>query len=281
MISLSEHVSYLPMGENDRPNIGFVDGKKGFLIIDSGNSKRNATEFMMQTGIQKTSKPGSVVITHYHWDHTAGAAYFPFPEYSGVYTKKKLIEMHQIDWSEAEITERFCKKQLSEWSYKNMIREIKENKLTFYFRIPDHIVGKRRVWDLGDIHAIYQQITSCHCAEQYFVLIPEEKILFIGDILWPNMEGINEQWYYNLEQFIELKKELEKFNVQVYVDAHAEPIMREKLLLWMDKIIFLMEQMKIFPGKELKWYLNHLPAQLKHVLLEYDKDVYQACLQCK
>lgn len=281
MISLSEHVSYLSMGENDRPNIGFVNGKKGFLIIDSGNSKRNVTEFMIETGIEKTSKSGSLVLTHYHWDHTAGAAYFPFPEYCGVYTKKKLMEMHQVDWSEEEVTERFCKKQLSEWSYQNMTREIKENKCSFHFRIPDHIVEKRQVWDLGGIHAIYQQISSCHCAEQYLVLIPEDRILFIGDILWPNMEGIKEEWHYNLDQFIELKKELEEFDVQVYVEAHAEPIRREKLFLWMDKMIFLMERVKIAPGKELEWYLSQLPAQLEQVSLEYDKDVYQACLQCK
>ena len=77
---------------------------------------------------------------------------------------------------------------------------------------------------------------------------------------------------------MKLKTTLHGFDTKVFIESHAEPLTRQKLFLWMDKMLFLMKLEKEVSKKEVIWYLEQIPNKWKHVMIGYEQDIYQAIL---
>lgn len=68
---LTDRVFYTMLSkESDRPVLGYINGQKYSLMVDSGNSKNHVDLFNEAVRNEGLRKPERIVITHWHWDHT-------------------------------------------------------------------------------------------------------------------------------------------------------------------------------------------------------------------
>src|SRR5262245_46325499 len=75
---VSPHVYIIPDNSVPRvPNIGFVIGERGILVIDTGLGPRNGSAVLEVAKKLGGSRALYLVITHFHPEHDLGAQAFP------------------------------------------------------------------------------------------------------------------------------------------------------------------------------------------------------------
>lgn len=279
LIQISRHCSYLEYGENDRPNIGLVMGEDSYLVIDSGNSEENARLFL--EAFSSDNKKGFLLLTHNHWDHICGGAYLPIPMIASFDTYRKILSFKERRWNEDGILSAFSEGIIANFTKNNMLSEYKlaKNK-DFEIRLPDICLSGELIFNLGKCTCSYRPVTSCHCQGQYVLFVEEDKILFLGDILWPNMDSNESGWFYDYEVFEKMTEEVLSYDAETFVESHASPIGRNKLILWFQKMKFLMESVK-FNHLNITDSIDKLPENLKEISFGYDNLILSAIENCR
>lgn len=275
---MSEHVGYFEYGENDCPNLGYVEGSEKLLIIDGGNSKYNAKLFLEKIKNKRKNKKLLLFLTDYHWDHVCGAKFIPAKLVAGEGISEKIKEMQKRNWQKPSLVKMVKEDDISQWACDSISSEQLIRKEKLYFKEPDIVVNDKMMILLDNMTCIYEPIVSGHAETDYVLYVMEEKIVFIGDVLWPNIDSREEHWSYNYTNFKAMRDKLLSYDAQWYVEAHGEPISREDLELWMDKLLYLMEKGKEQNVENVSDLLEQLPEHLRDVEVSYANDIYEACL---
>ena len=214
-----------PVSLTDRPILGMVVGSKKTLMIDAGNSEEHMHYFLNELQKRGVPNPDLVVLTHWHWDHIFGLS--ALPDTVSIASKETEREMEKLipfSWSDEAIDARvnegveieFCAKAIKE-EYTNH-RNIK-------ITLPDITIEKRAEINLGDVTCIVQQVGGDHAADSVIVYIKEEKILFLGDCIYPRMYA--EKVHYTISRTLRLLDVLETFDAETYIPSHQQPISKE------------------------------------------------------
>lgn len=214
-----------PVSLTDRPILGMVVGSKKTLMIDAGNSEEHMHYFLNELQKRGVPNPDLVVLTHWHWDHIFGLS--ALPDTVSIASKETEREMEKLipfSWSDEAIDARvnegveieFCAKAIKE-EYTNH-RNIK-------ITLPDITIEKRAEINLGDVTCIVQQVGGDHAADSVIVYIKEEKILFLGDCIYPRMYA--EKVHYTISETLRLLDVLETFDAETYIPSHQQPISKE------------------------------------------------------
>jgi len=90
----------------DRPNIGCICGSKDTLLFDAGNSEANVKLLKQELTDAGLPMPSLVVLSHWHWDHSFGAAYWNAPVIAGQETDAQLRKMMSWKWDDASMAQR-------------------------------------------------------------------------------------------------------------------------------------------------------------------------------
>ncbi len=250
-VNLTEHCSILGCGANDRPNIGFVKGTEKFLVIDCGNSRANAELFIEKAGI-KGNHRGQIFLTHHHWDHVCGSSFFDLPVISSKITAEKIKEQSQLIWTAEGIEKNYAENVIPVFTRDNMTGELKNQieMKSYLFKTPEITTESEIEINNGNLDVIYTPIVSCHTEGQMGIYIKEDRVFFIGDVLWPFMDCNQKDWYYDLKKFEQMREQLLSFDAEIYVESHASPISRMKLEKWLDAMIASMKKGKIEIAEE-------------------------------
>lgn len=273
-VKLSKHCSILPYGDNDRPNIGIISGSETSIIVDGGNSESHFG--LLPSAV--ISNAEYLFLTHNHWDHVCGSSFF----YSGkvvssVVTAEKIGRMNDMVWDADGIESAYQVNRIPEFTRNNMLCELKLNDFRpFEFRVPDITCDTEAVFDLGNLTCRYIPIMSCHCDGQMGVYVEQDKVFFIGDILWPDMDRKQDEWFYDLEKFRMMSEQILSVDAVVYVESHADPIPRNMLEMWLRKMQSIMEGVK-YANKSAREAESLLPQELKQSNLGYEELLYGAC----
>lgn len=214
-----------PVSLTDRPILGMVVGSKKTLMIDAGNSEEHMLYFLNELQKRGVPNPDLVVLTHWHWDHIFGLS--ALPDTVSIASKETEREMEKLipfSWSDEAIDARvnegveieFCAKAIKE-EYTNH-RNIK-------ITLPDITIEKRAEINLGDVTCIVQQVGGDHAADSVIVYIKEEKILFLGDCIYPRMYA--EKVHYTISEALRLLDVLETFDAETFIPSHQQPISKE------------------------------------------------------
>ncbi|OBW58999.1 MBL fold metallo-hydrolase [Solibacillus sp. FSL W7-1472] len=214
-----------PVSLTDRPILGMVVGSKKTLMIDAGNSEEHMLYFLNELQKRGVPNPDLVVLTHWHWDHIFGLS--ALPDTVSIASKETEREMEKLipfSWSDEAIDARvnegveieFCAKAIKE-EYTNH-RNIK-------ITLPDITIEKRAEINLGDVTCIVQQVGGDHAADSVIVYIKEEKILFLGDCIYPRMYA--EKVHYTISETLRLLDVLETFDAETFIPSHQQPISKE------------------------------------------------------
>ena len=217
LTQLTEHIWITDHEQRrDRPKLGYIHTNERTIAIDAGHSKEHVQEFYDLLAQENLPLPELTLITHWHWDHTFGMHAVHGLTCVEKNTEQELQRVLQ-DWDET-----------SSQQYKDMNEHIRaeyENR-TITVKGADVVFDNELNIHLGEVSVHAFHVPSSHTEDSTIMLIPEEKVIFIGDCIC----GKSPDWivdYPVRNQLIELLKTLD-FNIAV--GSHWEPFTKEELI---------------------------------------------------
>ncbi|MBA4537830.1 MBL fold metallo-hydrolase [Bacillus aquiflavi] len=225
---LKEHIFYKdPEAETDRPIVAAICGKHQTLIVDAGNSPQHAEGFLKELAKEHVANIHMLVLTHWHWDHSFGAKQLNIPAIAHEETKNALERLIPLKWSNEELDQRVAEGTESSFCAEMIKKEYGDNRnITI---IPPNITFKKALEvDLGEITCIIEHVGGDHSHDSSVVFVKEEKVLFLGDCLYPDM--YSEKWNYTVDRIEALLDKLENYDADTYVMSHQFPLSKEEFL---------------------------------------------------
>ncbi|WP_068792024.1 MBL fold metallo-hydrolase [Brevibacillus laterosporus] len=269
LIQMSKRILYLtPYQETDRPILAAIVGDRKTLLIDAGNSSSHAKLFLEQLG-ELHIKGDWLVLTHWHWDHVFGLKEMDMPIISHSQTLQHIKELMDVTWTDCALDKRvelgieipFCAEAIK--------KELGMNR-DITLCLPELTFDSRMTIDLGGVSCVIEHVGGDHSSDSSLIYIPEEKILFIGDCLYPNIYA--SKWNYTIEKSRRLVEQLEKYDANIIFLSHQEaPLTKaefEEELLLLKNTAFLAEK---FQGDQEK-IKREMSAHLQRELTEDEEE---------
>jgi cyclase len=275
-------------------NAGFIDIEDYLIIIDT-TADIDAAKDLKKAAIQFTQKePNFIVITHYHTDHLIGASLFDKStqimtsdrSLKNIQTegRKRIKELKNMDLTELEES---LKVETDEWKKKDIENDLKFIRTVqsddFTLREPK-LTFKEGCVIYGKGESVQMRtFKKAHTDGDVIIYIPEEKVLFSGDLLFAREDpwlgsGDPEGW-------ISANEELMTLDFKVVVPGHGKLATKEEFLLenkYIREILELVKnridsgedptkikredfskELQSFDSPILEWNLNFLSEFLK------------------
>ena len=160
------------------PNIGFVVGTRGTLVIDTGLGAKNGQ--IVAAVARRLSTHGQklyLTTTHYHTEHASGDIGFP----AGTVEIRPRVQQTEMDVEEPKQVEI------------NRSRSAEDKALLEGFRVrrADVLFDKDYTLDLGGgVLARLSWVGTAHTKGDAFILVEPDSVLFTGDVV-QNKAGPN------------------------------------------------------------------------------------------
>lgn len=159
-------------------NAGVIIGNDSVLVIDTQISSQRAQEFI-QAIREITDKPIRYVLnTHFHSDHSFGNA--DFSALGATIISHQMADVYMKKWSQKILD--------NGWS--GLTADLAQGTRIVY---PDMTFQDKLIIDLGGIKPEIIFHTHSHTQGSVFVHLPEQKVVFAGDVLFndyhPNMSA--------------------------------------------------------------------------------------------
>lgn len=233
MIKLTDKIYYLPHNDKtDRPILGYIKGEKYSLMVDSGNSKKHADLFIDEINNLNLPYPNFVAITHSHWDHTFGMDSLKSISIASNKTNEILKNMCKWQWTKEAMKKRLLNNEDIKFC-DTMIKLEYQDLSQIKVKTADVIFDKELKIDLGGLTCELKRIDSSHADDCVVVNIPEEKIIFIGDIICEDFHHGQPKYY--KDKLDSLINELIAIDFKIALFSHMEPFKKEELLQWLQQ----------------------------------------------
>lgn len=247
---LANQIWYLPPEEEtDRPILAAVCGEQHTLLIDAGNSPAHARLFLNELDSKQVTNIHLAVLTHWHWDHTFGASQIHIPKIAHTETRKKLETLVHLSWSDEELDKRvkegneilFCAEMIKkEYGAEREISIIS----------PEITFEEKLEINLGGIHCVIEHVAGDHAADSSVIWVEEEKVLFLGDCLYPDLYAKLPS--YTVDKMTKLLDKLELFDAETYVLSHEQPMSRDEFLGYVQLLRMLCQMTENHQGDQAK-----------------------------
>src|SRR5438309_4157134 len=177
-------------------NTGIIVGKDGVIVIDAKTTPASAKEMLAEIA-KITSKPvTTVILTHSDGDHVNGLAAFP----AGL----------------TIISQENCKKEMeASASSRNPAPQD---------RLPNNTVANKENVTINGVKLNVLHYVPAHTSGDLMVYLPEQKIVFTGDIIATNQPYtlIHAKKNGSSEGWIQTVKGLASLNADTYVPGHGD-----------------------------------------------------------
>ena len=170
-VKLTDHVWAIPdFNVGLVPNVGIVVGSRATLIVDTGLGPRNGEAIVREMKKVSATPDVYVVTTHYHPEHSLGAAAFKGAKL--VMTRVQQQEMTEVG---KQIQDTFAKRSPLHAELLNGVP----------YPAADILFDREHRLDLGGVHAriIWRGPASMHTRGDTMVWIEEDRVLFTGDVV--------------------------------------------------------------------------------------------------
>ncbi|MES2258048.1 MAG: MBL fold metallo-hydrolase [Pseudomonadota bacterium] len=148
-------------------NTGFIVGDQGVVVIDAQMSADNARA-QLATIAKVTPKPvNTLVITHSDPDHIGGAPAYPADTVIFAHENAR----SQIQAAAADPNG----PPVSRATYRALLNDL-----------PGHTVGATETVTLNGVRVVLGHVAPAHSSADLFVYLPDQKVVFAGDIITTN-----------------------------------------------------------------------------------------------
>src|SRR5438309_1030606 len=170
-VKLTDHVWAIPdFNVGLVPNVGIVVGSKATLVVDTGLGPRNGDAIVREMKKVSTNADVYVVTTHYHPEHSLGAAAFKG-------AKLLMTRVQQQDMTELgkQIQDTFAGRSALNAELLNGVP----------YPTPDILFDREYRLDLGGVHArlLWRGPAAMHTRGDTMIFVEEDKVLFTGDVV--------------------------------------------------------------------------------------------------
>ncbi len=179
----------------DRPNIGYILGDRGALLFDAGNSEANVAQLKRELREAHLPEPRLVALSHWHWDHSFGAAFWGAPVLAGRETDAQLRRMAAWKWDDASMQQRvddgeeivFCSEMIKrEYPDRSKLRVVPA----------DLVFDGELTIDLGGVTCRLLHAAGPHSSDSVICYIPEDRFVFLGDANCKDLYGL--PWHFDI-----------------------------------------------------------------------------------
>jgi glyoxylase-like metal-dependent hydrolase (beta-lactamase superfamily II) len=170
-VKLSDHVWAIPdFNVGLVPNVGIVAGTRATLIVDTGLGPRNGEAIVREMKKVSATPEVYVVTTHYHPEHSLGAAAFKGAKL--VMTRIQQQEMAEVG---KQIQDTFAKRSPLHAELLNGVP----------YPTPDIPFDREHRLDLGGVHAriMWRGPAPMHTRGDTMVFVEQDRVLFTGDVV--------------------------------------------------------------------------------------------------
>ena len=203
----------------DRPRLGYIKGTRFNIMIDAGNSPAHFNSFMDECKMLGLESPDFIILTHWHWDHVFGLSNTNIPAISSTLTQVKLIEMSEWKWDDESMMNRLITGEDIEFCDINMRLEY-DDCCDIKVRCADMTFVNELNINLGDCTCNIRRIENDHANDSVVAYVPEDKLIFLGDIISPDYHHGSE--HYTKEKFYSLRENLLSYDFDYAVHGHTE-----------------------------------------------------------
>lgn len=232
---LTPRCGYYPHeSECDRPCLGYVRGERYTLLVDAGNSPAHHAEMLRLMAAKGLPAPGLIAVTHSHWDHTYGMAQAAAPVVVNHVTQRHLDAMSRWAWTLSAMEERLRTGEDILFCHECILKEYPDPG-AIRVRRGDVVYEGRLTLDLGGVHAELIHLENSHADDCSVVYVPEEKLLFLGDILCSDLH--HQPPCIHQARFAALRSALEGLDFTLAVEGHAPPMTRDQVFADMDEAL--------------------------------------------
>lgn len=229
---LTNRVYALPYEEGiTKPALGLIVGNKYSLVVDGGHSKEHAKEFLR--GVHKLNSPSLeyLTITHWHWDHIAGADTMNLTNIINYKTKKNLQQVKELIKSEKELDVDKLGKVMYGTTLK--LKELVDDGLKI---LNGDIVFKEKIEvDLGGLICVIENIGGDHSLDSNLVYVEDEKVMFLGDSIYRDLDKTHK--CYHIEVMKPLIEKIMKYDTDYYLTAHKPVYTKEEMKIHFESMI--------------------------------------------
>ena len=224
--TLTDSTLYLPDDPaTDRPLLAAILGREAVLMIDAGASPAHAKLFLDGLKAATGRTPTWVVLTHWHWDHSFGLSYFTVPAIGHKNIAPHLSRLSGLAWDDDALQARVQGGEEIEFCAEHLRKEYGATR-DIQICFPNLYFERLLILDLGDITCELHWIPTDHSDDSVAIYIREERTLFLGDALGPNLYAPAP--YYSAEMVRRLMARIRAFPVDWYVEGHSAPARPEQ-----------------------------------------------------
>lgn len=216
---LTDRVYYMDfVQQGDRPVLGLIVGDKYSLVVDGGNGKAHADEFLSHIAKLNIPKIKYLVLTHWHWDHVFGITTINAINIVNKRSNEKLEWMKGLNWTDEAIRERVLSGEEIEFCEEHIKIEHPDNNRSFEIPSADIIFDDEILIDLGGVRVKVERVNADHADDSCLVTAIEEGVTFMGDSMYLDM--YHGEWSYSREKLYPYLERLLSYNSNFYVPAH-------------------------------------------------------------
>jgi glyoxylase-like metal-dependent hydrolase (beta-lactamase superfamily II) len=195
------------------PNIGIVLGSRAVLVVDSGLGPRSGAVVRRHADELAAGRPLFLTITHFHPEHGYGAQAFD-PGATIVYNRGQLAELRQKGLPYAELFATFGDAVAEQLEGVTLVE-------------PQIVYEGAADLDLGGRSAELRTWGLAHTQADQVVFLPEERILFTGDLVENRFFPIfpyfpPDDVDVNGSRWIDVLEQLERLEPLIVVPGHGE-----------------------------------------------------------
>jgi len=150
------------------PNVGIVLGDRDALVVDTGMGPRNGERVLGHARELAAGRRLLLTITHFHPEHGFGAQVFT-GDAAIVYNRSQLVELHAKGAAYTEMFRGFGEAVAAELEGVELVE-------------PDITYDGEADLDLGGRTVQLRTYGLAHTRGEQVVFLPEERILFTGDL---------------------------------------------------------------------------------------------------
>ena len=215
---LTERVWVYPFEEErDRPNLGYIRGDRWSLAVDAGHSDAHIAGFYRALEGAGLPLPDLTVLTHWHWDHT-----FAMHAVRGRTLANARTDRYLRDFA-GRVRREGDDVFLS--LHESIRREYAGSRPVIIVPADMVFTGETRL-DLGGCNVRAFQADAPHTDDSTLVLVPGEKVLFLGDATG----GVFPTWERDAALARKLAGTIRALDADLCVEGHCDPMAKNAMI---------------------------------------------------